>query len=211
MNFSKSNPTLVHAWQTALTKLEEHNGPIEVTPRTAAGQTLPRVRARVLGVNAQDGSLVIDRPDGQPQAKALQRGVDVELIAFLGASRMRGRSTVVEVARFKLNAQTKVTAVKLGPVTGIASAQRRGCFRLDTAGLNLCPVKLRHESWPADQDTLEGQLLDISDRGLGVGLGLEPELAEAMRGQVYGLGVKLPGEGGGLELAGRIVRVVETE
>lgn len=209
MSRAKPNPTLTKAWQAALAKLGDQNGPIEVVPRTATGKELPHVRARVLGVNKQDGSLVIDRPDNQPQAKALQRGVNVELIAFLGASRMSGKSTVLEVARFKLNAQTRVMAVKLGPVSNIASAQRRSCFRLETAAIKVGPVKLRHESWPAEQETLQGQLMDISDRGLGVNVGLDRELAEAMRGQVFDVAVNLPGEGGKLELAGRVVRVVD--
>ncbi|MEM7626448.1 MAG: PilZ domain-containing protein [Planctomycetota bacterium] len=210
MTRSKPNPTLIRSWHAALARLAEQNGPIEVVPRTATGEELPHVRARVLGVNAKDGSLVIDKPEGQPQAKALRRGVAVELIAFLGAARLRGESTVVDVARFRLNADKQVMAVKLGPVINIASAQRRSCFRLDTAALNTSPVRLTHEAWPNDQEPLTGQLLDISDRGLGVSVGLDRELAEAMRGQVYRVAVKLPGEDSPLELAGRVVRVVES-
>ena len=210
MSLSPPNPTVVKSWRAALDRLADHNGPIEVVPRSDRGEELPHIRARVLGVNGRDGSLVIDKPEGQPQAAALRPGVAVQLIVFNGAARMSGESRVLDVARFKLNTQTKVTAVKLGPVSSIASAQRRSCFRLDTAALSIRPVELRHPLWPADQDALRGRLLDISTRGLGVSLAMDPQLAEALLGQVYALGVRLPEGGGALELAGRVVRLVES-
>lgn len=206
MKRSKSN-TPDGAWRSAVTRLSDQNGAIEIVPQTADGRRLPIVRARLLGVSAQDGAMVVEKPD-QPQAQALQAGVEAELVVCQGALRFKARSRVLEVARFQLNPTTKVTAVKLGSPTDIESAQRRACFRLDTAAIQTQPVRLRHPSWDEDQEPVTGWLLDISDRGLGVGVAMELEEAQPMAGCLFQITVRLPGEAETLGMPGRVVRVV---
>lgn len=209
MSSRKINPTLMKSWRAAVSTLSESNGALEVTPLNAEGQRLPHIRGRLLSVDEKDGSLVVEKPANQPQAVALRKGVAVEIVVILGSTRLRADAVVADLGRYSLNKQTKVMAIKLGSVTGVASAQRRACFRLSTAGLKLKPVRLNHEGWTPGQTPLETQLIDLSDRGLGVGLRMELDLAEKMIGQVFEVTVDLPGEDGPLKLDGRVVRVVD--
>lgn len=210
MSSHKINPTLIRTWQAAVGELATHNGPIEVVPMTSQGEALPRFRARLLEANQKEGSLIIEKPANAAHAQILTQGVAVEVYVITGATRMKAHSRVIDLGWFKLNKHTKVMAVRLEPMKQIASAQRRACFRLSTASLGMS-VKLRHEKWPATQRPIVAKVADLSDRGLGLTVGLEAELAQKMKDQVYQVVVPLPGQDESLELDARLVRVIETD
>ncbi|MEM6854353.1 MAG: PilZ domain-containing protein [Planctomycetota bacterium] len=205
------NPRLAAAWRDSAAALVERNGSVEVVPLAADGGELCRLRLRLYAAPA-DGSLVVERPEHLPPDEALTRGDRVEVYVITDRQRLRGRAAVADVGRYRLNGQTRVAALRLGPVSGVASAQRRACFRLSTLGLNLT-VQGRVESAADGPGTFRGRLLDLSDRGLGVEVSLEPEVAAGLKQRRLGLSLRLPGgDGGGdgvaLDVAGRVVRCI---
>jgi len=197
-------------WQAAMRELCAHNGSVELLPMIEGGETLPLVRARLLAVDAKDGSLVVEKPTNMLQAEALRKGVAVGVYLLSTPSRMKAKSRVIDVGRFKLNAKTRVTAVRLEAVTAVESAQRRSCFRLSTLGITTQPVKLTHGNWPAGQPPIKATMIDISDRGIGLTVNMEHQLAQGMKDQPYDVSIQLPGEAEAMELVGRVVRVIET-
>lgn len=210
MASSKTNSMAVKAWHATVAELSSQNKPVEVVPMTESGEQLPRFRARVLEANAKEGSLIIEKPSNVPQAQGLAKGVAVEVYVITGSARMKAASRVIDLGWFKLNKQTKVMAVRLEPMKHIASAQRRACFRLSTAGMGMS-AKFRHAAWCAAQPPIAAKVLDLSDRGLGLTVGLEIELALKMKDQVYQVAVPLPGQDESIDLDARLVRVIETE
>ena len=210
MSSSKTNPMMSKAWRATVGELAHHNGAVELVPVTEQGVELPRVRARLLKADGNDGSLIVEKPGNLKQAQALAKDVAVDVYVITDHSRMKARSRVIDLGLFNLNKKTRVMAVRLEPVRDIASAQRRACFRLSTVSLGLS-AKLRHEAWPTSQRSMTAKVVDLSDRGIGLTGGLEIELAKQMKGQVYQLVVPLPGQNEDLELDACLVRVVETE
>ncbi|MEO1237530.1 MAG: PilZ domain-containing protein [Planctomycetota bacterium] len=211
MNRSPSNPKLVGIWRRLLDEAAAQNGPVELVPVTEQGRELPRVRARLLR-SGPDGTLVVEMPSGQPQAEALRKGVAVDVVVTTDATRMKARSSVADLGRFKLNEQTRVLAVRLTAVTGVASAQRRACYRLSTAGLGLAVELTCPEwptGWPEDQDPVRARAVDLSDRGLGLTVKLPLEWAEKMKSRLFDAAIWLPGEAEPLEVPVRVVRAFE--
>ncbi|MEM6459169.1 MAG: PilZ domain-containing protein [Planctomycetota bacterium] len=212
MATTADNPRLAAAWRESAKSLAEQNGSVEVVPLAADGAELCRLRLRLYAVTA-DGSLVVERPEHLPPDEALTRGDRVDVYCITDRQRLRGRASVADVGRFRLNAQTRVAALRLGPVSGVASAQRRACFRLSTLGLNLT-VRGRVEGGADGPAALRGRLLDLSDRGLGVEVSLEPDAAAELKQRRLAWSLRLPGgdrEGGdgvALEVAGRVVRCI---
>lgn len=210
MNNRRLNPTVVNAWHAALGELCACNGPVELVPRTDTGEALPRVRARLLRADAADGSLIVEKPAAQPQAEVLRKGVAVEMYVTTATSRMKAWSAVLDLGRFSLNEQTRVIAYRLEPVRDIASAQRRACFRLPTAGMAM-GAGLWDPAWPEFQPRVEGHVTDLSDRGVGITAALEIELARQMQGRVYKLSIPLGEAGEALDVDARMVRIFESE
>lgn len=210
MSSHKINPTMARSWQAAVSELATHNGPVELVPITESGEALPRFRVRLLDASDKDGTLTIEKPSNPAQAQTLAKGTAVEVYVITGANRMKAVSRVMDVGLFRLNKQTKVSAVRLEPMKGIASAQRRACFRLSTVSIGMS-AKVRHATWPASQRSIAAKVLDLSDRGLGLTLGMEVALAQKMKDRVYQVVIPLPGQDEPLELDARLMRVVETE
>ncbi|MEM8737548.1 MAG: PilZ domain-containing protein [Planctomycetota bacterium] len=185
-----------------------HNGPAEVVPFTASGEAMPHLRVRVLGVE-DDGSIYLERPGGTSRADGLPPGTPVEIYLIHAATRIKGRSAVLERCRFRLNARTEIDALRFSPVTAIASAQRRACFRLPTAGMSML-VQLRHAAWPEDQAPLKAKVADLSDRGMGITLPVPLTLAQKMKDCDFDAAICLPDEAEPLTVPIRVVRVFET-
>ncbi|MEM1108818.1 MAG: PilZ domain-containing protein [Planctomycetota bacterium] len=210
MSTPKQNPMMVKAWRATLAELAQHNRPVEVVPVTDGGVELPRIRARLLSADAGDGSLVVEKPGSLKQAEVLTKGVAVEVYVITASTRMKARSKVIDVGWFKLNAKTRVTAVRLQPVKGIASAQRRASFRVSTSALGMT-AELRCPEWPEDRDPFTMRVLDLSDRGVGLSAAMEFEAGQQMEGKIYAVHVPLPGEDESLDLEARLVRVIDKQ
>ncbi|MBB6430815.1 flagellar brake protein [Algisphaera agarilytica] len=207
---SKTNSMIETTWHTTVAELASQNKTVEVRPLTERGEELPSFRARLLQADEKDGSLIVEKPANVEQAQVIAKGVAVQVYVITGSTRMKADSRVIDVGRFSLNKQTKVMAVRLEPMKKISSAQRRACFRLSTAGMGMS-ARFRHPDWADTDPDLTAKALDISDRGLGLTVEMETELAKQMIDQVYGVFIPLPGQDESLELDARLVRVVETD
>ncbi len=203
---------LAKAWLNGLAVLLGRNHPLELVPHSASGEAMPQVRVRLLAID-DDGSLVVERPRGAGATEGLRLATEVVVYLIDGQSRMKAKSRVTGIEKHQLNDQQKVPAVRLAPPLGVNSAQRRECYRLSTGHLDLMPVRLtalvpipNFEGWDA-------RALDISDRGIGLGLPIGFEDAKPLDGRSVNLKVNLGSDQDPLtfDVQARVVRVFSAE
>ncbi|MEM1356517.1 MAG: hypothetical protein AAGH88_16730, partial [Planctomycetota bacterium] len=103
MSSSQTNPMMSKAWRATVGELALHNAAVELVPVTEKGVELPRVRARLLKADENDGSLIVEKPGNLKQAEALAKGVAVDVYVITDHSRMKARSRVIDLGLFNLN------------------------------------------------------------------------------------------------------------
>ena len=196
---------LEQAWLAAVGELSRVNGSIEVHARNPADASATPFNARVLEADASTGSLVLERPPSLPAALLGPAG-GVRLFLQVGETRLAARSRVARTGRYRLNPQTRVTAVALDPVTDVTTSQRRACFRVSMLGDGSAGVRFIHPEHP-ENPPLDGTLVDLSETGIGLTCTLTPAEARTLCRSHVRLVLQLEPDEPPLELDAQVVRL----
>lgn len=207
MNRSRGqSDRLAKAWDAAIEALSGQNTPLDVVPVSGAGEAMPQARLRLLD-QTDAGELVIEGPRGAGPASALNSGVEVTLYLVQGTQRMKAHSRVVSRGAHAMNEQMRVPSVILERPWGIASAQRRECYRLPTGHLDLPSVRLTPLVEVPNFEGWDGRMLDLSDRGIGLALPIKADKALPLIDRSVNLAVYLDEGDPPLRVQARAVRV----
>ena len=193
---------LEQAWLAAVGELSRVNGSVEVHARNPADASVTAFNARVLEADAETGSLVLERPPSLPAA-LLGPAAGVRLFLQVGDLRLAARSRVARTGRYRLNPQTRVTAVALDPVTEVTTSQRRACFRVSMLGGEPPDVRLVHPDHPP----LDATLVDLSETGVGLTCTLTPAEARTLCRSSVRIVLRLDDDQPPLELDAQVVRL----
>ena len=199
------------AWIQTLAAVTAERGEIQVVPFSENDERLPRLRASVLAFDQTRSTIIFSKPLSGDSTHALSKGVAVGLVLSHEGARFKALAEVKDIGRFAIDPDRKVTAVKLGHITNITEAYRREAPRISAVGLPIDPIQMMAIDCNVEPSSVEGSLLDLNSKGLGMWVKVPFEVALGMRGQDYQLALNLPDCVTRLILCGRVVRASQDE
>lgn len=142
-----------------------------------------------------DGQIVVELPTQPEAATELSRDTVANLLLTEGIGRVVGSCRVTGVEYYQLNASRRVRAIRLARPHRVASAQRRGFFRVQAIGTIDQPVVLRPRGprGAGAAVACKARLHNLSGGGFGLTVDRRPQVVKLLRSsQMFEATLPLP-------------------
>ena len=157
---------------------------------------------RIRLLDCADGRIVVERPRQAVGGQRLHEGDPVTLIGSHDGTRWLVRTTVEAEQRYRINSRVMVPALRLLMPERVHSAQRRGSYRVNCAGLDVPPVQL---SAAGEGKVVKSRLQRVSAGGIDVLLTRVPEGWDT--GTFLEVGMYLPLVEADIDCIGRLTHI----
>lgn len=188
-------------WFDALWQLAKRDGAVDICAIDPddPSHVRPTFRARVLSVEP-DGQVVVEKPDRPAAMGEFPIHGRVEILLIHHQQRWVGDCTIEQVRPFQLNEQKRLLSLILSRPGRVRSNQRRRFYRVNTAGAELSPIRLRPvfpepiASMPIDDHaseqvvalmhgsaSLEACVVNVSGGGVGATMIMDRQLLTLLK------------------------------